>query len=38
MLDHLAENGEPEELELVVRRHGRTIRILQDLAPRKRRL
>jgi hypothetical protein len=37
VLDHLVEGGEIEELQRVVRRHGRTIRVLQGQTPRKRR-
>jgi alkylated DNA nucleotide flippase Atl1 len=37
VLDHLAQNGEVEELQRVVRRHGRSIRRLQGREPRKRR-
>jgi hypothetical protein len=37
VLDHLAERGEVEELQRVIRRHGRTIRVLQGEQPRKRR-
>jgi hypothetical protein len=37
VLDHLAERGEIEELRRVIRRHGRTIRVLQGERPRKRR-
>lgn len=37
VLGYLAERGETDELERVVRRHARAIRTLQGLAPRKRR-
>jgi hypothetical protein len=37
MLGHLLEEGDVEELQRVIRRHGRTIRVLQGQAPRKRR-
>ena len=37
VLGYLAERGDMDELERVVRRHARTIRTLQGLAPRKRR-
>jgi hypothetical protein len=37
VLDHLVEGGDVDELQRVIRRHGRTIRVLQGLAPRKRR-
>jgi hypothetical protein len=37
VLDHLAERGEIEELERVIGRHGRSIRVLQGEQPRKRR-
>ena len=37
MLDFLIEHGELEELQRVIRRHGRTIRRLQGVPPRKRR-
>jgi hypothetical protein len=36
VLGHLAERGDSEELNRVVRRHARGIRTLQGLAPRKR--
>jgi len=38
ILDHLIEHGVPDELERshpVIRRHGRTIRVLQGKTPRK---
>jgi hypothetical protein len=34
---YLVEGGALDELQLVIRRHARTIRVLQGLAPRKRR-
>jgi hypothetical protein len=37
VLDHLVEGGEVDELQRVIRRHGRTIRVLQGEQPRKRR-
>jgi hypothetical protein len=37
VLDHLVEAGDVEELQRVIRRHGRTIRVLQSEQPRKRR-
>ena len=37
VLDHLVEDGDLEEVLRVIRRHGRTIRTLQGLTPRKRR-
>jgi hypothetical protein len=37
VLYHLVEGGDVDELQRVIRRHGRTIRVLQGLAPRKRR-
>jgi hypothetical protein len=36
VLDHLVEAGDVDELQRVVRRHGRTIRVLQGEQPRKR--
>jgi alkylated DNA nucleotide flippase Atl1 len=36
VLDHLVEEGEIDELQRVIRRHGRTIRVLQGQTPRKR--
>jgi hypothetical protein len=36
MLDHLLEDSDPDALQRVLRRHGRTIRVLQGMAPRKR--
>jgi hypothetical protein len=35
VLDHLIEDGDVDELQRVIRRHGRTIRVLQGKAPRK---
>jgi alkylated DNA nucleotide flippase Atl1 len=35
VLDYLAEEGDIEELQRVVRRHGRTIRVLQGQAATK---
>jgi hypothetical protein len=35
VLDQLVEHGDAEELERVIRRHGRTIRVLQGKTPRK---
>jgi hypothetical protein len=35
VLGHLLEDREVEELHRVIRRHGRTIRVLQGMAPRK---
>jgi hypothetical protein len=37
VLDYLVENGDVDELQRVIRRHGRTIRVLQGEQPRKRR-
>jgi hypothetical protein len=37
VLDHLAERGDVEELQRVIRGHGRTIRVLQGEQPQKRR-
>ena len=37
VLDHLVEGGDMDELQRVIRRHGRTIRVLQGEQPRKRR-
>jgi len=37
VLDHLVEGGEIDEVQRVIRRHGRTIRALQGKRPRKRR-
>lgn len=37
VLDHLVEDGAIDELQRVIRRHGRTIRVLQGQTPRKRR-
>ena len=37
VLDHLVEGGDIEELQDVIRHHGRTIRRLQGQAPLKRR-
>lgn len=37
VLGHLLEDGDVDELHRVIRRHGRTIRVLQGMAPRKRR-
>jgi hypothetical protein len=37
VLGYLAEGGELDELQCVVSRHARTIRVLQGQAPRKRR-
>jgi len=37
VLDHLLEAGDVEELQRVIRRHGRTIRVLHGERPRKRR-
>jgi hypothetical protein len=36
VLGYLAERGDTDELQRVVRRHARVIRALQGLAPRKR--
>jgi alkylated DNA nucleotide flippase Atl1 len=35
VLDHLVEDGDVDELQRVIRRHGRTIRVLQGKTPRK---
>jgi hypothetical protein len=35
VLDHLLEDGDVDELQSVIRRHGRTIRVLQGKASRK---
>jgi hypothetical protein len=35
VLDHLVEHGDADGLERVIRRHGRTIRVLQGKTPRK---
>lgn len=37
VLDHLVEDGDLDELQRVIRLHGRTIRVLQGPTPRKRR-
>jgi alkylated DNA nucleotide flippase Atl1 len=37
VLGHLLEDGDVDELHRVIRRHGRTIRVLQGMTPRKRR-
>jgi hypothetical protein len=37
MLGHLLEDGDIDELHRVIRRHGRTIRVLQGQTPQKRR-
>ena len=37
VLEHLVEDGAIDELQRVIRRHGRTIRVLQGQTPRKRR-
>jgi hypothetical protein len=37
VLGYLVEDGEVDELQRVIRRHGRTIRVLQGQTPRKRR-
>ena len=37
VLEHLIEGGNLEELQRVIRRHGRTIRVSQGEQPRKRR-
>jgi hypothetical protein len=36
VLGHLLQDGEVDELHRVIRRHGRTIRALLAMAPRKR--
>ena len=36
VLGHVLEDGDLEEVQRVIRRHGRTIRVLQGQAPRKR--
>jgi hypothetical protein len=37
VLNHLVEAGDVDELQHVIRRHARTIRVLRGQAPRKRR-
>jgi hypothetical protein len=37
VLDYLVEDGDVDELQRVIQKHGRTIRVLQGMAPHKRR-
>jgi hypothetical protein len=37
VLDHLVQGGDVDELQRVIRRHGRSIRVLQGERPRRRR-